>query len=113
MHIDDYSFGRIVIDNKTYNSDVIIYPDRIEPSWWRKAGHCLQKEDLYDIVKARPDILVVGTGYSGMMKIPESTVNFLESNGIRLCMGKTGKAVELFNSQPDGKKVIGAFHLTC
>jgi len=33
MHISDYRFGRIVIDGKTYTSDVIVYPDRVDPSW--------------------------------------------------------------------------------
>ena len=32
MHIDNYSFGRIVINNKTYSSDVIVYPNRVDPS---------------------------------------------------------------------------------
>jgi len=113
MHIDDYSFGRIVIDKKTYTSDVIVYPDRVNPSWWRKEGHYLQKADLTEVVDAKPDTLIVGTGNSGVMQVPESTVQFLESKGITVFIEKTGKAVELFNKQTGDKKVIGAFHLTC
>lgn len=113
MHIDDYSFGRIVVNNKTYTSDVIVYPDRVDPSWWRKEGHYLQEIDLSQIVSAKPDILIIGTGYSGVMQVPKSTKNFLESNGIKVYIEKTGKAVEIFNKQPEDKKIIGAFHLTC
>ena len=113
MHIDNYSFGRIVINNKTYSSDVIVYPDRVDPSWWRKEGHYLNKEDLSTIVTAKPDIVIIGTGQSGVMEVPKNTVVFLESQGIKVYIEKTGLAVNLFNRQAKDKKVIGAFHLTC
>ncbi len=113
MHIDDYSFGRIVIDGKTFTSDVIVYPDSVDAAWWRKEGHYLQKEDLIEILKAEPDILIIGKGNWGVMVVPEATLHFLESKGIKTYAEKTGKAVELFNSQPKDRKVIGAFHLTC
>ena len=112
MHINDYSFGKIVINSKTYTSDVIVYPDRVDPSWWRKEGHYLQPEDLTDIVAAGPDTVIIGTGNSGVMKVPEETRNFLEARGIKVFIEKTGKAVQLFNKQ-SGVKIIGAFHLTC
>ncbi len=113
MHIDDYSFGKIIIGGKTYTSDVIVYPDKVDASWWRKEGHYLEKGDLGDIVKAGPDIVIIGTGNWGVMKVPEETLDFLESKGIKAYTERTARAVELFNSQPEGKKVIGAFHLTC
>ncbi len=113
MHIDGYVFGRITIDGKSYTSDIILYPDRIDPLWWRKEGHYLQKEDLSGIIEARPDIFIVGTGDMGVMQVPESTIRFLQKHGIEVHVAKTGKAVELFNNKPAGKKVIGAFHLTC
>lgn len=113
MHIDNYAFGKIVIDGKTYTSDVIVYPDSVDPSWWRKEGHYLQKEDLNDILKAGPDIVIIGRGNWGVMEVPKATLDFLESKGIKAYAEKTAKAVELFNAQPKDKKVIGAFHLTC
>jgi hypothetical protein len=113
MHIDGYVFGRIIIDGKTYTTDVIIYPDRVDSSWWRKEGHYLSKEDLPDIAKAKPDILVIGTGNMGVMLVPESTIKYFEKQGIEVHAAKTGKAVEIFNELASGKKVIAAFHLTC
>jgi hypothetical protein len=113
MHIDDYRFGEIVINDKPYFSDVVVYPDRVDPSWWRREGHYLSKEDVSGIAVAKPDILIIGTGQSGAMEVPESTVDFLESHGITVHVEKTGQAVELFNTRPKDKIVIGAFHLTC
>ncbi len=113
MHIDDYSFGRIVIDGKTYTSDVIIYPDKVDSSWWRKEGHHLHTEDLADVVSARPDIVGIGTGNLGVMRVPEETVAFLESRGIGVFVEKTGKAVGIFNGQQGGGQFIAALLLTC
>ncbi len=113
MHIDRYSFGKITIDDKTYTSDVIVYPDRVDASWWRKQGHYLQEEDLLEIVKEKPEVLVIGTGYAGLMRVPDSIRNYVESKGIVLYVQKTGKAVTFFNEQPPGRKTIGAFHITC
>ncbi len=61
MKIDTYSFGKIVIDGRTYTSDVIIYPDHVDASWWRKEGHYLRPVDLTDVVKAKPAVLIIGT----------------------------------------------------
>lgn len=113
MNIEHYSFGRITIDGKTYTSDVIIYPDKINASWWRKAGHNLEVVDLIDVISAKPEVLVIGTGATGLMKVPKETISHLESKSIEVHVTRTEKAVELFNKFQKDKKVIAALHLTC
>ncbi len=113
MHIDNYSFGHIVVNGTVYTSDVIIYPDRVDSSWWRKEGHTLQEVDLKDILAAQPDTLIVGTGYSGVMQVPEKTRRLLEARNITVHIEKTGAAVDLFNRLAKEKALIAAFHLTC
>ncbi len=41
MRITVYDFGKIIVDGKTHTRDVIIYPERVEGSWWQKEGHRL------------------------------------------------------------------------
>jgi hypothetical protein len=113
MKIDSYSFGSLVVDGKMYTSDVIIYPDRVDPSWWRKEGHRLQIADLADVLNAKPQILIVGTGYSGMMVVSEETKNYISSLGINIYIATTGRAVDLFNTMQGKKTIIAALHLTC
>ncbi len=113
MKIEHYSFGRITIDGKTYTSDVIIYPDKVDSSWRRKQGHSLHIEDLKYIVPSKPEILVVGTGHTGLMVVPEETMSYLKSKGIEVHVIRTEKATELFNKLQKDKKVIAALHLTC
>jgi hypothetical protein len=113
MKIDSYSFGSVVVDGKMYTSDVIIYPDRVDPSWWRKEGHSLQIADLADVLNAKPQVLIVGTGYSGMMVVSEETKNYISSLGIDIYIATTGRAVDLFNTMQGKKTTVAALHLTC
>lgn len=114
MKIDFYSFGHIVIDGRPYTSDVIIYHDRVDASWWRKEGHRLDTADLAEVVKSKPDILIIGTGYSGVMRVPKETTEYIVSHGIDLRVERTGKAVDLFNAlQGRKERIIAALHITC
>lgn len=111
--IDSYSFGRIIINGKQYTNDVIIFPNRVEDSWWRKEGHQLQVEDIAGILREKPEILVVGTGYAGLMKVLPETNELLNAEGIRMIAENTRKACETYNQLYKSKKVIAALHLTC
>lgn len=113
MKIEHYTFGTITIDGKTYTSDVIIYPEKVDSSWWRKQGHSLCISDLKDIIPEKPEVLVIGTGYSGAMVVPEETITYIKSKGIDIHIARTAKAVELFNRFRKDKKTIAALHLTC
>jgi hypothetical protein len=114
MRIDAYNFGKIDIEGTSYTSDVIVFADRVRDGWWRKEGHRLYIEDLADITAAKPDFLVVGTGYYGRMSIPEKTRKSLEAQGISLIEARTGEAVQAFRRlQREAARVVAALHLTC
>src|SRR5574341_1598259 len=104
MKIDSYSFGHIVINGKPYTSDVIIYHDRVDASWWRKEGHRLQPADITDAMNAQPDILIIGTGHAGVLTVPKELSAHITSLGIEIMIEKTTKAVELYNSFLGTKK---------
>jgi len=112
--IDEYSFGRIVIDGKTYRHDVIVFPDRVKPNWWRREGHSLCLEDLEEVLRDPPEVLVIGTGYVGLMRVPREVREKLEEMGIQVVVEKTGKAYRTFNKLlSEGRRVVAALHLTC
>ena len=111
--IESYDFGRIIIDGKPYTSDVIVFPDRVDDSWWRKKGHELCIDDIKEVVEAKPEILVVGTGFYGRMKILSETLEYLKSNGIEVTAKKTEDACEAFNRLSKARKTVAALHLTC
>ena len=73
MFIDSYDFGTIRIEGKEYCRDVIVFPDRVQESWWRKEGHSLCPADLDSVVSASPVIFILGLGYYSAMEVPEDT----------------------------------------
>lgn len=114
MHIDLYQFGQIVIDGKTYTSDCVIYSGKVHANWWRKEGHFLLAKDLEDVIAARPAVLIIGCGASGLMKVSKETQQYLEQNGIAFEAYNTSEAVERFNElAAEDSNTTAAFHLTC
>ena len=111
--IESYSFGDIEIDGDRYTNDVKIFPDHIEDNWWREEGHSLHPEDIEDVIEESPEVLIVGTGAYGRMKVPEETRDYIESNGIDLITEKSGSAWETYNKLCKKKEVVAALHLTC
>ena len=113
MHIDSYSFGHITVDGVEYTSDLILLPDRVAPNWWRKEGHSLSPGDLEAVVDAKPEVLIVGIGANGIMRVPESTVSYLAEHGIELVVERTKQACDAFNALPRERRAAAALHLTC
>jgi hypothetical protein len=114
LHIDSYQFGKIVIDGTAYNSDCLILGNCVQPHWRRKHGHLLTIEDLQSVIAAKPSVLVVGCGASGLMKISENISQILLKNDIELFKASTNKAVDKFNDlSSKGQNVAAALHLTC
>jgi hypothetical protein len=121
--IERYAFGQITIDGQTYTSDVIIAPGQhnkfqVWDGWWREEGHCLSIADLEKAFarsdRAQPDVLLVGTGHSGRMKVPSETREEIQRRGIELHVLPTGQAWTLYNQLASGgRKVVAVFHLTC
>jgi len=113
MMIGNYTFGRIEIDGKTYTSDVIVYPDRVDDGWWRKKGLRLCMDDLRDVVAAKPGVLIIGTGAYGMMTVPDEVRRGLADIGVELRVARTGAACQMYNEVASDKNVVAALHLTC
>jgi hypothetical protein len=114
MRIDSYRFGEMLVNGQSFTSDLIIYDDHVDDQWWRENGHTVLEQDLDEIVNAHPEVLVVGRGKLGAMKIPQSTLDAVEEAGIQVVHARTAEAIEVFNQiSSTGKNVVGAFHLTC
>jgi hypothetical protein len=117
--IEKYDFGILRVDGMEYRHDVILYPEgsgrgeRVQANWWRQEGHRLDKADLEEVVKAKPEMLVVGTGYYGSMQVPPETIDFLNRLGIEVCAEPTQQACRRYNEVKDIRKVVAALHLTC
>jgi hypothetical protein len=130
--IEEYKFGSITIDGKTYEYDVEVRwtPKESEApygagcevlKWWREESHIIDVGDVKRAIGESPDTIIIGTGEAGMAKVTEETKKEILSKGIGLIIDKTEEAIKTFNiiceesKEEEGvrKKVIGLFHLTC
>jgi len=112
--IESCSFGTLVVDGKTYTSDLIIYPDgRVEDQWWRKNGHRLSAGDIGKLIRAEPEVIVAGTGVSGRMRPAPNLEKKLSEKGIRFLTAPNSEAMKTYNELLFVKKVGACFHLTC
>ncbi len=112
--IEGYSFGNIKVDGKTYTTDIKIIDGKVISNWWRKTAHEVNVDDVMDILDSGAEILVVGMGQPGLMKVSPGLKKELKKRGIVLVEKPTAEAMEDFNRYfSEGKNVAGAFHLTC
>ena len=117
--IEEYRFGLIKINGKTYHYDVMVLWTGEVLEWWRKESHLIDVEDVKSSVNLNPDTIIIGIGESGVAKVTEKAKKYIKEKGIELIIKKTEEAVKTFNviSKESGEEkqnqVIGLFHLTC
>ena len=114
MKIEEYGFGKIVINGQTYGGDVMIFPDgRIDDRWWRSKGHVLTVDDIFALISSKPDIIIAGTGASGRMQPEKGLTESLSGKGIDFRAIPTKEAVALFNRKAMEARVAACLHLSC
>jgi hypothetical protein len=101
-------------DSLNYCKDLKVIGDKIVENWWRREGHRVDVGDVTDILAATPEVFIVGTGYAGFMEVSKPLHSTLNNCNIKLIAQETPQAVKTFNDlHSKGKRVAGAFHLTC
>jgi hypothetical protein len=112
--ITSCSFGVIVIKGRQYTSDLIIYPDGyVEDSWYRRKGHGLSLDDISKLIESKPEVIIAGTGVSGLMRPEPGLDKLLLNKGIRFIAQPNQKAMKIYNELSSTKRVGACFHLTC
>ena len=111
--IDSYRFGQIAIDGQKFSSDVIIFQDRVQSNWHRSIGHQLSLKDITGAIAENPEVLIIGTGASGLVRVPPEVQQEVEARDIKLIVEPTEEACNLYNQLSSSRKVVAALHLTC
>ena len=110
VHIDSTSFGEICIDGKTHYADVVVCWDgTIEHV---PKDHIFGLDDFFSLARKKPDMIIIGIGQSGSVKIPEHVHAVAEEKNIPLYIEQSPKATEIFNAfLKDGKKAVALIHV--
>jgi hypothetical protein len=112
MKLEGYRFGRIEVDGVPYHEDLWVCAGRVG-SWWRREGHRVHPEDLSEVLELGPEVVVIGTGFSGMLRVTEEAEALLSLRGVELRVAPTKEAVALYNELAPRKQAAALLHLTC
>lgn len=111
--IEHYTFGKFIINGKTFNTNVKII-NKVTNSCRHFDGHIITKDDFTDLIAAKPEIIIIGTGSSGVVNVPQDIIDLVESSGIKLIIKRTKEACEEYNKLIKQKKNVAAImHNTC
>ena len=114
--ITHYSFGKMVIDGKTYQTNLAILPGGKVCRWpFEESRHEISPDHLKGFLSDQVKTIIIGQGYAGMAYLTSPArdmLEILESKGIRVHVMQSSKAVELYNATSKGG-LVAFFHLNC
>jgi hypothetical protein len=113
LHIDEYGFWKIVIDGKKYDEDVMITPKGEVKEWRRVKVHEVCVKDLEPIEGEEFDVLIIGTGYFGVVKVLSEVEEWAKKKGVELVAVPTKEACRVYNEVSGKRRAVAALHLTC
>ncbi len=110
--IDGTSFGSITVDGKRYPHDVWVFADGSIRR--RDRDHEFTLDELDLLLGGNPEIVVVGTGQSGCVRIDEDAAKEADRRGVKIISDVTPDALKRYNEAVGAKRrAAGAFHTTC
>lgn len=110
LKITSFYFGSIVVNDRKFETDIILtWKGEVIP---RERKHEVTEIEFNKMTSLKPEIIVIGTGTAGEMKVPDKFHLEAKIRGIELIEKLTPEAVEEFNKNAE-KRVVGLFHLTC
>ena len=114
--ITHYTFGKMTIDSKDFDGDLVILPGGEVKSWPIDLGtHMLSTDDIAPMITDGVKSIIIGTGNAGAVELSDEVrklLDKLKEEGIQVFVGKSGSAVKQFNSTAK-EGLLAFFHLNC
>jgi hypothetical protein len=112
------AWGAMEVEGLGRGKDFMLWPGGGKEWNWQESGtqHSpgIQIADCREILANGSRIVVLSRGMLLQLKVPRSTIDFLEHNGIEVIVAQTKKAVNAYNALvAAGEAVGGLFHSTC
>jgi hypothetical protein len=116
--VDSFEFGSIVIDGKRYGCDVLVLADGTvkerKGAFWKFGGHVIKKREIDSLVEGNPEIIILGMGTSGRVRLASDAELVLGRLGVKWMTLPSLEASERLNELLDnGKRVAALIHVTC
>lgn len=104
MPIERTEFGRITIDGKTYDHDVIIRLSGKVDKRRKKlskeiygTSHIISKAEAKAVFEDGCDLLIIGAGQYGNVRLSPEASAYFEKKGCRVTIEPTPEAIRSFN----------------
>ncbi len=110
MSINSTDFGEIVINGKKYN-DVLIIDNQVFDRTTDDT-HTISNNESEKLIENNPDVVIIGTGVFGGLKVEERIKEKIGKNDELIIM-KTKNAAEKYNELSKNKRVNILLHSTC
>jgi hypothetical protein len=119
--IERFEWGRYQINGQAHSEDgegvgkdVCILDGKVM-AWAAREGHKLKPGMIRMVLDHDVDILVIGVGVNGRIKVPEKTIEKAHKDGItEVIVEKTPDACRIYNDLvKSGKRVAFLAHGTC
>lgn len=111
-------FGEVIVGEKTYTRDVYITADgKVKKRKKRLAreeyhtAHTLGPKELEKVCRGGPEVIFVGTGESGSLKLSEEALRYLSQRSIECKALPTPQLAEAYNKS--AKRKAAVIHVTC
>jgi len=110
--LDAASFGSITISGKKYDHDVYVFWDGAVER--RVGDHTVPARQMEYIVNKKPEIVIIGTGQFGEVRVPSESEKLAKEQNIEVVKTRTPQAIGIFNeAMKQGKRVSAIIHVTC
>jgi hypothetical protein len=119
--IERFEWGLFQINGEVHSAegmgvgkDICIVGGVVQP-WQERKGHRLKIKMVLPALKPEVEILVIGNGVNGAIRVPEKTRQAVKTAGVvELIIEKTPAACEVYNRLArQGKAVALLAHGTC
>jgi hypothetical protein len=116
MRIENFSFGSVEIDGRTYAHDVVVDRGKVRK---RRKGASKRYRDSYGHTPLSADEqipwncrrLVIGTGAAGALPVMDAVKAEAKRRDVELVMVPTKRAIDLLAS--DSRATNAILHVTC
>jgi hypothetical protein len=119
IKIDSVEWKKIVVDGEEYQQVLIVGDQVLERDSEKlhrlfDTTHKMGDWEIETLLSNKPEIIVIGNGFDGVLSVNEKFREQSSKLGIELRILKTPAAAEEFNRLSEaGKKVNALIHTTC
>lgn len=98
--------GKIIINNETYTSSVIISAEKLISPWAPKNSNDITNADLLQLLELEPEIILIGTGDNSVILSAKKLKPLLEKQFHVECMNTKAACRTYTVLVSEGRKVV-------